>query len=378
MIVPMATTLSRLSSLLLTSSLFPAEDPARAILQLRADHFSNLVTWSTVLVAIGVALEGVEIVHDVIAWIKQKRRKRHELLVSNEVAKIFPSGETRGHTESHSDHPRWVKRVLRLGLIAVVIGVVGEWRYGAKLEDSHNAIHEYDIALLGDAAKSAKTAHDEANAVDKEAKDLKTRLDAASIELADVEQTALALSPRWLLLQNGEDVFVKALKSFPGQRVTVVTCGNEDTERFAFEEMLISSSFPKAGWDKSGWTRWTNCPNMLTGGNQIFFVSASRSADAQWVEPACGRFSTGDAGDVLCDALYGLKIFTHAWREKPLPQEEGIQKARMFFGDGIPGSPAELAYKDPGRIFLLIGPNAPMLSAKHPHKKQANKQNAKP
>jgi len=163
----MASTFRRLSSLLLTSSLSPSEDPARAVLQARADHFSNLVTWSTVVVAIGVALEGVEIVHDGIVWIKRNRREKRELILLKEVAETFPSDETKRQTELHSDHPRWVKRVLRLGLIAVVIGVVGEWRYGAKLEDSHNAIHKYDVEKLtaaenkaGDAARSAKDAHD--------------------------------------------------------------------------------------------------------------------------------------------------------------------------------------------------------------------------
>ena len=102
MIAPTLQTLRRLSSLLLTSSFSPSEDPARAALQARADHFSNLVTWSTVIVAIGVALEGVEIVHDVIAWIKQKRCGKREITALKEVAKVFPSGETRGQTESHS------------------------------------------------------------------------------------------------------------------------------------------------------------------------------------------------------------------------------------------------------------------------------------
>jgi len=120
----------------------------------------------------------VEIVHDVIAWIKQKRREKREITALKEVAKIFPSSETRGQTESHSDHPRWVKRVLRAGLIAVVIGVVGEWRYGARLEDSHNAIHKYDVAKLtaaeqkvGDAAISAQIAEDASKVAKKESTD---------------------------------------------------------------------------------------------------------------------------------------------------------------------------------------------------------------
>jgi hypothetical protein len=62
-----------------------------------------------------------------------------------------------------------------------------------------------------------------------------------------------------------------------------------------------------------------------------------------------------------------------AYREKPLPEEVGIQHARLFFGFGNPDGPAEMAYKDPGRIFLLIGPSAPMFvdKSKNPHNKTA-------
>jgi len=258
-----------------------------------------------------------------------------------------------------------------IGPILVVLGIAGEVVFEGRAFILEDRQEEQARQIVGSLS-------DKADAVSKKADALDTRLDTASRKLSDLEEGLLIQGPRWRLLQNGEAEFVKALKPFAGQRVTIVTCGNDDTERFALEEMLISSSFPKAGWDKPESKRWANCPNMLTGGNQIYFVSATGWADTQWVKPGCGRFSTGDAGNALCDVLYRLKIFTRAWQEKPLPQEEGILKARMFFGDGIPDSPAELAYKDPGRILLLIGPNAPMLSAKHPHKNQANKQSAKP
>jgi hypothetical protein len=88
-----------------------------------------------------------------------------------EVGEVFPAGELRQSTELHPDEPRWVKRLLRVGIIIVVIGVVAEWRCGTKLEDAHNAIHQYDLEKIaaadekaGDAAKSAKTAHEEGDA----------------------------------------------------------------------------------------------------------------------------------------------------------------------------------------------------------------------
>ncbi|HYA24043.1 MAG TPA: hypothetical protein VEF05_07770 [Terriglobales bacterium] len=37
----------------------------------------------------------------------------------------------------------------------VVIGVVGEWRCGAKLEDAHNAVHAYDLGKIAAIEKEA-------------------------------------------------------------------------------------------------------------------------------------------------------------------------------------------------------------------------------
>jgi hypothetical protein len=176
-------------------------DPVRDILNSHVRHFSKLVGWSTVIVAIGVALEGVEIVHDVIAWMKRRSREKSERAALREISDLFPASDVRGETESHSDHPRWVKRLLRLGLIMVVVGVVGEWRCGAKLEDAHNAVHEYDLAKLteadqkaGDAATSAKIAHEEADAVKSiadearaDAKDALAKAQMAQAELAHAE-----------------------------------------------------------------------------------------------------------------------------------------------------------------------------------------------
>jgi len=368
--------------------LLPIESPIRDVLQARADHFSVLVMWATVTVAAGVALEGVELVHDAIIWIKRRQMEKKELADLRKVAEIVPVSEVTIKTESTaSDHPKWVKVLGRIGLIAVVIGVVAESRNGAKLEDAHNAIHAFDMTLLteaqrnaGDAAASAKTAHDEADAVKIETDVLTLRLNGASNKVDDIEQDTLAQGPRWRLLKQGKDIFIKALKPFAGQRVTVVICGNEDVERSRFEQ-LIMNMFREAGWDSPGYARWDGCPNTTLGGNEIFVVASTDDSaewvdlpDVQWMRVEGGRFNIShDAINELVDVLYKLRIFTMASREKRLPEEIGIQKARQFFGFGIPDGPAEMAYKDPGRIFLLIGPSAPMFvdKSKNPHNKTA-------
>jgi hypothetical protein len=96
-------------------SLSLIEDPARAALQTQISHFSKLVALAEIVVAIGVALEGVEIVHDVIGWRKRRSRAKRERGNLEEVASIFPTDETRAETEPPADYPRWVKRLLRLG-----------------------------------------------------------------------------------------------------------------------------------------------------------------------------------------------------------------------------------------------------------------------
>jgi hypothetical protein len=222
------------------------------------------------------------------------------------------------------------------------------------------------------AETKADVAEQKADEVAKEDDALTARMGSASRQLGKFEQDMLVQGPRWRLLERGEDVFIKALKPFAGQRVTVVTCGNGDPEREGLEQLLLNV-FPKAGWISPGYTSWTACPNMLSGGNEIYFVaSTDDSAEwagmpaQQWAKPQCGRFNIShDAVNTLCDALYKLRIFTTAFREKPLPKEIGIQNARLFFGFGSPDGPAEMAYKDPGRIFLLIGPSAPMFANQH-------------
>lgn len=353
-------------------SLSLVSDPIRDALNAQVRHFSTLVGWATLVVAVGVALEGVEIVHDIIVWCKRKRREKRERSDLREVASIFPTGEVGGGAEPHSDHPRWVKRFTRIGLILVVVGVVAEWRCGAKLEDAHNAVHEYDLAKLTEAdqkarsaAESAKTAHDEADAVKKETDALTLRLEAASRQLTDLEQDTLALSPRWRLLELGEDTFVKALKPFPGQRVATVSCGNPDTDRFRLEELFLQV-FAKAGWSPLGMRPWpVQCLATLSGGNEIFFVPISDSDKGPLMKLACGKSNVSrDAVHALCDVLNRLKIFTTAWELRPLPKDAGIRGVRNFFGFGKPGGPAEMAYQDPGTIFILVNPSTPMFADK--------------
>jgi hypothetical protein len=324
------------------------------------DGWFRIVSWATALVAFGLVLEAPELVHDLIPIC------RRMIVWLRRSSTEFPKCET----------PDWVKVVAFVGWIFIVVGVIGEERGGIKVNNLDTNIQECSDAKVreatieaGEAATSAKTAHAEADAIKKEADELTTRLDAASRQLADVEQDTLAEGPRWRLLENGEDVFVKALKPFAGQRITIVRCGNEDREQFDFE-VALAQVWPKVGWT-TGFAPEDQCP--VIGWNEIHFVTnagnfAERWAGSpaeQWARPACGN-KDKTAGDALCNVLNRLKIRTVAWEERPTPG--GARNAQQVL---ILGNEAEMALKDPDTIFFLIGHDVPMFANrnKHPNKK---------
>jgi hypothetical protein len=348
-------------------SFSPIEDPVRDALQTQIGQFSSLVTWATAIVAVGVALEGVDLVHDAVVWIKTRRIRKKELADLREVAEIVPvSGITVGTERMIAEPLGWVKVLGRIGLLGVVIGVVAESRYGAKLEDAHNALHALDMALLtatqreaGDAAISAKTAHDEADTVGKEADAIQKRLNSASGQLSKVESQVRIQGPRQKLLEDNRDKFLEALKPFAGQRVTVVKCGRalqaepEQLEQYLLNLLGVSkASKPNAGWavESPGYTTWAECNTGASsvGGN---LVIVSSTADG----------TVKAAATALNDALNRIDISTIQTESTP----QGRQVELQFLGND---SPWELAEKDPTAVIILIGTN-PMFDLSGWHKR---------
>jgi hypothetical protein len=106
------------------------------------------------------------------------------------------------------------------------------------LEDVHNAIHQHDLEKIevaeqqaGDAAISAKTAHDDAEAVKLGTAAIQERLNAASMQLSVIEEQVRVQGPRWKLLEDNRAAFIEAVKPFAGQRFTVVKCGLQSPPR---------------------------------------------------------------------------------------------------------------------------------------------------
>jgi len=173
-------------------------DPVRILLDAQVRHASKLVGYANIAVAIGVAMEGLEIAYDAAEWWKRRKRAKRERSALDTLADVFPAGELTQPTESHSKEPRWIKRFLRIGLLVVVVGVVSEWRCGERLEDAHNAVHAYDIGKLTEADQKAGAAKDSADAVAKEYDDLLDKYTKAEKELIALkaEHSARRLSSK--------------------------------------------------------------------------------------------------------------------------------------------------------------------------------------
>jgi hypothetical protein len=154
----------------------------RALTDEAANWFASLV-WSTRLVVIGVLGEGIAVVHEIVGVVKQWFRTRKERADLEVVRALFPVSDTIIGTESESRVPTWVKLVAFLGLIAVAIGVAGEWRYEVKFEAATAEIQTFDGNRVteanknaGDAATSAKGAAEAASEATASADALKTYL----------------------------------------------------------------------------------------------------------------------------------------------------------------------------------------------------------
>jgi hypothetical protein len=194
MIPPIATAISFLSRYSLVLSLSSIPDPVRDKLDATVRHFSHLVALSTIAVAMGVLMEGVELVHATIEWWERKRHKKSELIQLEELRQIIPIGDSvQKSSKAHSEEPIWTKLILRVGLILVVVGVVGEWRYGAKLEDAHEAVHQYDLGQILAADQEAGDAEDSAQEAKAAAISTNEELAKSKKQVAELDNDIKAL-----------------------------------------------------------------------------------------------------------------------------------------------------------------------------------------
>jgi hypothetical protein len=196
-IAPIATPNNFLSKSLLMLSLLSVADPIRDTLQARVDQLSHWVNWATAAVGAGVALEAIEPIHDLISWIKFRKRESAHI---KELAEVVPV--SRNKSTYITSHPVWLKWCGRVGIIMVVAGVVGEWRYGAKLEDAHDAVQKYDLAKLTAADEKAGKAEDSAIKAETAAQGAVDKSDAAKRTAGEALNLASGARTKIASLQN--------------------------------------------------------------------------------------------------------------------------------------------------------------------------------
>ena len=139
----------------------------------------------------------------------------------------------------------WVERrekLIRIGWILLLVGIIGEGVFEALTANADSRLESFDETLLqiaeeqaGKASDSAKVAHQEADDVAIEAKDIEKRLDKASSLINGFENKISAQGPRAKALAKIGPELTKKLNKFKGQRVKLFLCGQSDA---ASQEMV--------------------------------------------------------------------------------------------------------------------------------------------
>ena len=244
-----------------------------------------------------------------------------------------------------------------LGTVLIVAGVAGESHVDvkvAKLETDIKTANDQLLGLIikeaGDAATSAKSAHEAADATKKEADDINGELQAASKQLSEVEGQLRIQGPRWIVLANNSAKFIRHLQKFKGTRITVLMCGAgvSPIEQLGTEQRLLNllgkpgTNRTAADW-KTGYEKWLGCPSTSANGLQMT-LGANATEDLK------------SAANALKDELLALGIAA-SLHIVPAEQEQ------FWAGMGV-DSPEARAARDPTTIFLLVAPNAMVGSAK--------------
>jgi hypothetical protein len=252
-------------------------------------------------------------------------------------------------TETGIFSPERRRTFAKLGLWLLVIGIAGEgffemgrsWTDGL-LQDVSNTLLLNAEAQTGNAAKSARVAHDEADVVKEEAAAIRTRLNLASTQLR-------AMEPRWQLLEENKHEFIAALKPFAGQRYVVQYCGNfgsipPEQFRLAQDFMnfmgLPNTPNPGARWVmNNGNNEWRSCTSGASdvGGNLVI-VSSTAGVRVK------------EAANTLWDVLNKMHITTIHTEAQP----DSRALATQFLGAD---SPWAVATNDPAAVILLVGTN---------------------
>jgi hypothetical protein len=189
------------------------DNAIRSDLQSWRGLYFHLLVWSSVFVAVGVALEGPEVIHEV----------RNISRTAREEARS------------------WIKLIGLLGWILVVAGVAGEGLFEGMLSASDGQIQTFDEILTMDAQRSALLV---------EASNLRLGIELAEQEqeTADAEKSAAEANAKlggWKLDDAAKKQFAEYVKKFPGTPFDLAINPVEAPFMESLDALLTS---PSVGW----------------------------------------------------------------------------------------------------------------------------------
>jgi len=200
----------------------------RVHLQQYSDTFFFWAIASAIIVALGCALEGPEILHELFpklfsffTWPSNDRLQKFEL---------------------------WTKKVGMIGWVLVVLGIAAEGIFEVYDHRASGFLQTFDEILIADTQRQAAETYERAAIAMREAEEAKK--DAAKLQLEVLKQ-----GPRSTLLREHRNELIEKLRPFAGQRFTALECfeSNEPEPNNAANE-IISMLESGARWTNNGGT----------------------------------------------------------------------------------------------------------------------------
>lgn len=314
-----------------------ADTAKRLQLEGSRTHDFHLLLAMTVLVAIGVIMEGPEIFHEARnAWAQCRRRRAR-----------------------HRSVAPWITLIGALGWLFIVVGVAGEGIWEGKVSDDDAAITTFDETKLAIAERDAGNARDSANAANRALAEAQGKLNAVSTkadqitqQLATTEQGVVAMTPRSQLLQEKRTVFIESVEQFKGQKYSIVHCGPwppvGPVEQQNLEGIL-RIALDDAGWVEGDplYSESEGCSNPW--GTYVAFSAATDSAV--------------NGGDAVVEAFTKVGI-------QSIPIAIAPTSLASLANLDLPFKPPESGLaKDPSLVVFVVGQN-PMMGIDDKQKKR--------
>lgn len=241
------------------------EDSRKGWQNARIRDFSNLL-FVTKLVAVGVILEGPELVYELVNVIKRWAHK-----------------STREHA------PSWITLLGLVGWLFVSIGVAGEFWVDGKVNSDDENIQSINITLLEDASASASqakfdagaaktlagSARTEADSFEKDIVSAKQQAAKAEADLADARQQATRAqqalqrirTPRSI---SNEDGLIISLSAFKGTKYAFLSVFQDPDSTTLIQS--IDDLLQKSGWVRDTSVRGFPSLSYETNGKEDFSV----------------------------------------------------------------------------------------------------------